>query len=72
MDIFSNPLIKNVALKQIKSLMKENNLKAIVLIQDNTGEIQFELLKENPIEETENLKKQIEALENSINILIKE
>ena len=72
MDIFNNPLIKNVALKQIKSLMKENNLKAIVLIQDQAGEIQFELLKQNPIEESEKLKKQVEALENSINILIKE
>lgn len=59
MEIFSNPLIKGIALKQLKNLMKENGLKSIVIKLDDSGEPDFILLKQDVVKENEQLKKTI-------------
>lgn len=56
MEIFSNPLIKGIALKQLKNLMKENSLKSIVINLDDSGEPDFILLKQDVIKENQELK----------------
>jgi len=71
MDIFNNPLIKSIALGQLKGLMKENGLKNIIISLDEKEEAKFDLLKEDIREEVINLKEENKRLLASIQNFLK-
>jgi len=59
MEIFNNPLVKSIALKQLKKLMKEGNLQSIVIKLDDSGEPDFLLFRQDIVKENEDLKNTI-------------
>jgi hypothetical protein len=56
MEIFNNPLVKSIALKQLKKLMKESNLQSIVIKLDDSGEPDFLLFRQDIVKENQELK----------------
>jgi len=64
MEIFNNPLVKSIALKQLKNLMKQNNLQSIVIKLDENGEPDFLLFKQDIVKENEQLKVNIQKFIN--------
>jgi hypothetical protein len=56
MEIFNNPLVKSIALKQLKKLMKESNLESIVIKLDDSGEPDFLLFTQDIVKENQELK----------------
>jgi hypothetical protein len=56
MEIFNNPLVKSLALKQLKKLMKESNLESIVIKLDDKGEPDFLFFRQDIVKENQELK----------------
>jgi len=71
MDIFNNPLIRKIALGQLRGLMKENGLKNIIISLDDKDEAKFDLLKEDIREEVITLKEENKKLLKSIQNFLK-